>query len=155
MIIYIIFAHTSLCVMVLQVGKICVLDLPIFHHNKDFHPVIVNIQRIQLHSWQHNIRYQPVWNTYTSNSSPVSPQISWYYIPRKIFYLWFLLISELKIPSFPRCINMVYHIIAKYGKVRKLLQICSQNLYNKQEDFFIFTFHHESELKVLQVGIEH
>jgi len=30
MIIYIIFAHTSLYVIVLQVGKICVLDLPIF-----------------------------------------------------------------------------------------------------------------------------
>jgi len=28
MIIYIIFAHASLNVMVLQVGKICVLDLP-------------------------------------------------------------------------------------------------------------------------------
>jgi len=28
MIIYIIFAHTSLDVMILQVGKICVLDLP-------------------------------------------------------------------------------------------------------------------------------
>jgi len=28
MITYIIFAHTSLYVMVLQVGKICVLDLP-------------------------------------------------------------------------------------------------------------------------------
>jgi len=31
MIIYIIFAHKSLDVMVLQVGKICVLDLPQFH----------------------------------------------------------------------------------------------------------------------------
>jgi len=30
MIIYIIFVHTSLYVMVLQVGKICALDLPHF-----------------------------------------------------------------------------------------------------------------------------
>jgi len=29
MIIYIIFVHTSLYLMVLQVGKICVLDLPL------------------------------------------------------------------------------------------------------------------------------
>jgi len=29
MIIYIIFAHSSLDVMVMQVGKICVLDLPL------------------------------------------------------------------------------------------------------------------------------
>jgi len=38
MIIYINFAHTSLYVMVLQVGKICVLDLPLpSQHTQSFH----------------------------------------------------------------------------------------------------------------------
>jgi len=30
MIMYVIFVHTLLYVMILQVGKICVLDLPVF-----------------------------------------------------------------------------------------------------------------------------
>jgi len=36
MIIYIIFVHTSLYVMVLQVGKICVLDSPRYAYGKKF-----------------------------------------------------------------------------------------------------------------------
>jgi len=44
MIIYIIFVHTLLYVMVLQVGKICVLDLPVSEIGTD-----PNQERIRLH----------------------------------------------------------------------------------------------------------
>jgi len=53
-IIYIIFARTSLYLMVLQVGKICVLDLPHFYVlDNRTHFVIISINPSKLTHWQH------------------------------------------------------------------------------------------------------